>query len=227
MLFNEIQPETAGHSLSYLFGIPPYGCQYLQLTVIMSLTHPPPHKRFWTCRIGRPAAMGGLSTGTWPSSCTHTVAIGRKPSLCHWRRKCGSIKQAIGDQNLSSRKTGGTEEAQRKKQQAQRRQASRATMQTTSVPPSGWELAGFHGVAVLRRPSGGAIMLCLQDTISINVGHNTSLIGPCSSQRHCLVCRQSDLRTKTSECNRVSSFSVIDHLFPIRDSLLSQSYYKQ
>ena len=30
----------------------------------------------------------------------------------------------------------------------------------TSVPPSGWDLAGLHRVADLRRPSGRPLVLC-------------------------------------------------------------------
>ena len=37
----------------------------------------------------------------------------------------------------------------------------RPTLQPTPVPPSGWGAAGLHGVASLRRPSGGPLLLCL------------------------------------------------------------------
>ncbi len=45
-----------------------------------------------------------------PASTSNSVALVGQPSLCHWRRQCGSIKLAIGCQNQWGGKSGGTEE---------------------------------------------------------------------------------------------------------------------
>ena len=57
----------------------------------------------------------GSYKGAQLASYSHPVSLDWMPSLYHWWRQGGSIQFAIGGQNQSNIKSGGTEKAQGKK----------------------------------------------------------------------------------------------------------------
>ncbi len=62
------------------------------------------------------AAGGHEWVGTEEAFTSHPVALGWKPTLCHWSRQSGGIRSAPGGQKKWPRKSGGTEEGQRIKE---------------------------------------------------------------------------------------------------------------